>query len=100
MNILDIKVIKKEEKPLVGRTEVELESYYTAAVPDRKVIRKALADAMHVEQDVIIIEKIMPTQGFGKAKVTASVYNNKELMTKLTPEYVIKRHDKKKKEAA
>jgi small subunit ribosomal protein S24e len=92
-----LKILSKEEKPLLARTEIVAEAGFEKALPDRKEIRKDLAHALKVEEEQVVVAKIEPINGVRKAKIIARVYEKKEDIAKLEAGFVLKRFNKVKK---
>ena len=79
---MNIKVIKKIERPLLSRTELEAEVYFDGATPKRTDLLKSLAAALKVSEDTVIIRRIYTNFGARSAKFTANIYKTKEDLLK------------------
>lgn len=97
--MVDLKIIEKKESKILVRTQVTAEAAFTKALPNRDEVKGALAKALKVEEDCIVVAKIDPVNGQRKARVIARIYEKKEDAAKIEAKHIIKRHSKPKKEA-
>ena len=79
---MNIKVIKKIERPLLSRTELDAEVHFDGATPKRTELLKSLAAALKVSEDIVIIRRIYTNFGARSAKFTANIYKTKEDLLK------------------
>jgi small subunit ribosomal protein S24e len=79
---MDVKIISKTEKPLLERTELIGEIGFEAVTPSRVDVRKKMATALNVSEDLIVVTKITPMFGERKAKLAVNLYKKKECLQK------------------
>ncbi|MEM0173998.1 MAG: 30S ribosomal protein S24e [Sulfolobaceae archaeon] len=85
-------VEKLIENNVIGRKEVFLKLFHIGiGTPSRKEIRAAVAKALSVPEDLIVIRKIFTTYGTGISNARIHVYNSKEILMKFEPKYLIDR---------
>ncbi|MGQ9529918.1 MAG: 30S ribosomal protein S24e [Candidatus Bathycorpusculaceae bacterium] len=91
---MDIKIISEEKNPLLKRREVQfqVEHTQTGSTPPRLEIRKAVANALKTDVDLVIIKKFKTKTGTHIAVGTANVYDSIEEARLIEPEYIIKRN--------
>jgi small subunit ribosomal protein S24e len=75
---MDVKIISKTEKPLLERTELVGEIGFEAVTPSRADVRKKMATALNISEDLIVVTEIMPNFGERKAKLAVNIYKKKE----------------------
>ncbi|MCP3682272.1 MAG: 30S ribosomal protein S24e [bacterium] len=95
---MQIKIIAKNEKPLLSRTEIEAELEFSAATPRRAELKKQLAEGLKVSPDLVVIRKTVQAFGNREAKLYANIYKTKEDVDKYESQVFLKRGESKKKE--
>lgn len=75
---MQLKITKKEEKPLLARSEVSAELSYDAVTPNRQETKKALAKELKAAEETLVIKTIKPVFGERMSIVTAEVYRSAE----------------------
>ena len=74
-----MKVLSKEEMPLLSRTKIEFEiEHITNKTPSEKEIIKKIADGEKIQDGLISIKHIYTNYGFGKSKIIAYLYKDKK----------------------
>jgi len=85
-------VEKIVENNVIGRKEVFVKLFHIGTgTPSRKEVKKTVASALSVAEDLIVIRKIFTNYGAGISNVRLHVYNNKEVLAKFEPKYLIDR---------
>lgn len=69
-------IISKEERPLLGRTDVQASISFEGATPSRKDVRKDVAKALGEKIEHVIVKTIKTGYGGQSAHVEAAVYKN------------------------
>ena len=96
---MNIKVIKKIERPLLARTELQAEVHFDGATPKRSELQKALATALKISEDIVIVRRIYTNFGARSAKFTANIYPTKEeLISNELPIFLNKGKPREKKQ--
>jgi len=79
---MNIKIIKKIERPLLERTELQGEMHFDGATPKRTELQKSLAAALKAPEDAVAVRRIYTNFGTRSAKFTANIYKTKEDLLK------------------
>ena len=96
---MEVKVVEKNENQLLRRTEVRFEVDHSGtATPKRLDVRKQLADALGVPEEMVVIEKFSTMHGRQVASGLARAYDSKERLTELEPKFLLERGQPKKEE--
>ena len=75
---MDLKQIQETESPLLKRKEMEFEVSYDKVTPKAGDIKKAVAEKLKKNEDVIVVKKIEQLYGISKAKIFVKVYDSPE----------------------
>jgi len=97
---MKLKIISKEEQPLLDRNYYDIELEFEKVTSTREEIINEFTKIEKTEKEKIIVDKINTFFGKKMASARIYVYNTKEALNKLTPNFLIKRHQKNKKEEA
>ncbi|MGM5484978.1 MAG: hypothetical protein ACQEP1_03855 [Nanobdellota archaeon] len=89
---MKVKIVEKQEQPLLSRTELKAEVEFDKEIPSRQFMREQVAKAVKGNQEMIIIERIVSKFSSRKADVFAHVYKDKAKMEKFVRDYMKKRH--------
>ncbi|MDI6691465.1 MAG: 30S ribosomal protein S24e [Candidatus Bathyarchaeota archaeon] len=91
---MDIKIISDKKNPLLKRREVQfqVEHTQTGSTPPRLEVRKAVANALKTDVDLVVIKKFETKTGAHAAIGIANVYDSVEQLKLIEPEYIIKRN--------
>jgi small subunit ribosomal protein S24e len=91
---MKIKIISDQKNELLKRREVtfQVEHNQTGATPSRLEVRKAFADTLKVNADLVFIKKFETKTGTRTALGIANVYDSLEQAKLIEPEYIIKRN--------
>jgi ribosomal protein S24E len=91
---MDIKIISDEKNTLLKRREVyfQVEHTQTGSTPPRLEVRKAVANALKTDIDLVVIKKFETKTGTHIAIGLANVYDSIEQARLIEPEYIIKRN--------
>ena len=97
MSFVEVNVVSEKENPLLKRKEITFEIKGIKATPSRNEIIKQIAAMKNAEEEKIVITEI--NQLFGKSMLTGTlnIYDDKETMRKIEPEYLMKRGKKEEK---
>ena len=94
---MKIKILAKDEQPLLYRQQVKLEVEFDAEVPNRAFLKEQIAKFLKVDMELVMVEKISSKFGQRKADVVVHVYNDKAKLDSFVPAHIKKRHEPKKK---
>lgn len=89
---MELKIVEKDENPLLKRTEVRFEvDHAGAATPKRLDVRKQLAGELGVPEDTVVIEKFATMHGRQVASGIARAYDSRERLEELEPKHLLER---------
>lgn len=71
-----MKLLKKEEKPLLGRTDALVEIEFQGAVPSLPEMKKKAALEMKTKEELVDVYKVEPVYGEQKVKAIIHAYND------------------------
>jgi len=91
---MDLKIIKKQDNPLLSRTEIEAEaSFFNEPTPKKEDIKKKISSMEKADEKLVVVKNVYGNFGAGKASVLAYVYKSEDKLKKIEPK------KKEKKEA-
>lgn len=95
---MNVKLIAETDMPLFSRKRLDFEINYSGSkTPSKEEVKKMVAAAQKVKEEVVVVKHIYPEFGSSKAKVVAHVYNTLQDLAKFEPK---KKEGKKKAEVA
>jgi len=91
---MEIKIISEKENPLLKRREIsfQVEHSQTGSTPPRLEVRKALAEALKKEENLVFVKKISTKTGMRTAVGIANIYDSVEQSKLVEPSHIIKRN--------
>lgn len=101
---MDVEVTSKTENKLFSRKEVLAKVTFTGPTPKRADIKTEVANKIVANPENCVLRNIASEFGMKRVKVILHAYENKELMMKNEPSYILVREgvkpkpEKKKKE--
>ncbi len=95
---MHVEFIKREKNPLLRREEILFEIKDIKATPSRKEILEKLSALLAKDKELIVVKNIKNVFGTGKAEGLAYLYDSKEILKNLEPEFILKRLSKEKEE--
>ncbi len=91
---MDLKIIKKQDNPLLSRIEVEAEAeFFNAPTPKKEDVKKKIVSMEKADEKLVVIKNIYGNFGSGKASVLAYIYKSEDELKKIEP----KKKEKKAK---
>jgi small subunit ribosomal protein S24e len=101
---MEVKITSQNENPLLKRKEIRFEVDHdkTGSTPARLEIRKAVANALKANVDLVFVKRFETKTGTHTAVGTANLYDSVEQAKLIEPEYIVKRNippEKPKEEA-
>lgn len=101
---MEVKVVSARDNPLLKRKEVQFRVEHGPAgkTPGRLEVKRALADALRVNEELVFVERMRTLTGTSTAVGIANVYASMEQARLVEAGYVVKRNlpEKPKEEAA
>jgi len=90
---MEIKVISEKENQLLKRKEIHFQLRHdAAATPPRMEIRRAVADALKANIDLIFVKRCVTRPGMHTAIGVATLYDSLDQAKLIEPEYIVKRN--------
>ena len=80
---MNLKIISKEEEPLLSRIKVTAELEFENGTPSREEIKTRLVKDLGKDEKLIVVKKIHTKYGLKKAQNSAYAYENEEDMKKI-----------------
>ncbi|WP_048150032.1 30S ribosomal protein S24e [Palaeococcus ferrophilus] len=89
---MEIRIIEKKENPLLGRTEIYFEVEHEGEpTPSRQEVKGKLVAMLDLNAGTTVIQYIRSNFGSRVSKGYAKVYETRERMLEVEPEYVLRR---------
>lgn len=86
MSSMDLKIIKKQDSPLLSRVEIEAEaSFFNEATPNKESVKKKIVAMEKADEKLVIVKNICGGFGIGKADVLAYIYKSEDELKKIEP---------------
>ncbi len=94
MSRMKVKIVSEKENVLLKRKEVVFEVNHqdVGSTPPRMEVKKALANLLGVDQDLVFIKRYETKTGTLTALGRANIYSNIEQAKSIEPEYILKRN--------
>jgi len=90
---MEVKIISEKENQLLKRKEVRFQIKHAAAsTPPRLEIRKAVADALKANVDLVFVKRFVTKSGMHIAIGVANLYDTVDHAKLVEPEYIVKRN--------
>ena len=79
---MKLKIIQEKDSKLFNRKELTYESSFEGKTPKNEEVKKAIAEAAKVKEDLILIKKIHQKFGTPTATIYAKIYATEEALKK------------------
>jgi small subunit ribosomal protein S24e len=91
---MEVKIISEDQNSLLKRREVRftVEHGDTGSTPPRKEMRRAVANALKADENLVFIKRFSTKTGTSTAVGIANVYDSSEQAKRIEPEYIVKRN--------
>ena len=91
---MEVKIVSTKENPLLKRKEVDfrIEQDLKGKTPARLEVKKALADKLKINEELIFVKKMRTMTGTNTAVGIANAYEKIEQAKFIEPEYIRKRN--------
>jgi len=86
--------VSQKKNPLLKRNEIQfqVEHSQTGSTPPRTEVRKAIANILKKDENVVFVKKLQTKTGSVIAVGLANVYDSLEQARLIEPNYIIKRN--------
>jgi len=84
---MDLKIINKQDNPLLSRMEMELEAVFSnEATPKKGDIKKSIATTQKADEKLVVVKDVYGDFGAGKADVLVYIYKSEDELKKVEPQ--------------
>lgn len=96
---MEINIIQKTENPLLDRTEVKFDCEYQGeSTPKILEVKNRLVAVLDVDKNLLVVDKLKPQFGEGKAIGYAKIYDSSESLSTIERQYVVEKNQEPSKE--
>ena len=90
---MDLKIIKKQDNPLLSRVEIDADAdFFNEPTPKKEDIKKKIASMEKADEKLVVVKNIHDQFGSCKASVLVYIYKSEDELKKTEPK---KKEDKK-----
>ncbi|MDI6723488.1 MAG: 30S ribosomal protein S24e [Methanobacterium sp.] len=87
---MDIEIKDKNENPLLNRTEIHFDCIYQGeATPKIMDIKNKLVALLDADKKLLVVDKVLPKFGEGRADGYAKIYDSEENLNKIEAKHVL-----------
>lgn len=80
---MNLKSLQEKENKLLDRKECLFEATFDSSTPKESEVKKSIAAAGKVSEDLIAIKKIAQGYGIKKARISAHIYRSQEQLKRV-----------------
>ena len=96
---MEINITQKNKNPLLDRTEIEFDcTYQGESTPQVLEVKNRLVAVLDVDKNLLVVDKLKPQFGEGKALGYAKVYDSKESLKSIEKKHVLDKNQEAVKE--
>jgi small subunit ribosomal protein S24e len=97
---MEINITQKTKNPLLNRTEIEFEcTYQGESTPKILEVKSRLVAVLDVDKNLLVVDKLKPQFGEGKALGYAKLYDSAENLSSIERKHVLEKNQEASKEA-
>lgn len=90
---MEVNIIEKNENPLLNRTEIDFVCLYQGeATPRILDVKSKLVALLDADKELLVVDKIQPFFGEGRARGYAKIYDSKESLTEIETKHVLEKN--------
>ncbi len=98
---MEINITQKTENPLLDRTEIEFDcTYQGESTPKILDVKSRLVAVLDVDKKLLVVDKLKPQFGEGKAVGYAKLYDSQESLSSIERKHVLEKNQEPEKEEA
>ncbi|MCE5213093.1 MAG: 30S ribosomal protein S24e [Methanobacterium sp.] len=98
---MEINITQKTENPLLDRTEIQFDcTYQGESTPKVLEVKNRLVAVLDVDKNLLVVDKLKPQFGEGKAKGYAKLYDSAISLTQIEKKHIIEKNQAPQKEVA
>lgn len=97
---MEIEIKEKIENPLLNRTEIQFDCIYAGeATPKTLDIKNKLVALLDADKNLLVVDKVLPKFGEGKAAGYAKLYDSEENLNKIETKHVLAKNQEQPQES-
>lgn len=91
---MEVKIVSEDQNVLLKRREVSfmVEHADSGSTPQRKEIRRAVANALKADENLVFLKRFSTKTGTSTAVGSANVYDSVEQAKRIEPGYIVNRN--------
>lgn len=83
---MNLKILKKQDNPLLSRIEIEAEAdFFNEPTPKKDDVKKKISAMEKADEKLVVVKNIYNNFGAGKASVLAYIYKSEDELKKIEP---------------
>lgn len=87
---MEIEITEKSENPLLNRTEIHFDCIYTGeSTPGIMDVKNKLVALLDADKNLLVVDKVIPKFGEGKAQGYAKVYDSEENLKEIEQKHIL-----------
>lgn len=95
---MEIEITDKVENPLLDRTEIHFDCLYQGeSTPKVLDVKNRLVAFLNVDKSLLVVDKVKPLFGEGKAQGYAKLYNSQESLSEIERKHVLEKNQEPQK---
>ncbi|MBI5681151.1 MAG: 30S ribosomal protein S24e [Methanobacterium sp.] len=96
---MEIEIREKIENPLLNRTEIHFDCIYQGeSTPKVLDIKNKLVALLDADKNLLVVDKVLPNFGEGKADGYAKIYDSEENLNEIETEHVLAKNKETQEE--
>jgi small subunit ribosomal protein S24e len=96
---MDIEIKEKTENPLLNRTEIQFDCIYQGESTPKVIdVKNKLVALLDADKNLLVVDKVLPKFGEGKAEGYAKIYDSEENLNKIEAKHVLAKNQEPQKD--
>ena len=96
---MEIDIKEQVENPLLNRTEIRFDCIYQGeSTPKVLEVKKRLVAQLNVDKNLLVVDKVNPSFGEGRADGYAKLYDSEEKLVQIEKQHVLEKNKEPVKE--
>jgi small subunit ribosomal protein S24e len=98
---MEIDIKEQVENAVLNRTEIHFDCIYQGeSTPKVLDIKNRLVAQLNVDKNLLVVDKVKPSYGEGRADGYAKLYDSEEKLVQIEKEHVVKKNTEASQEEA
>ena len=98
---MEIDIKEQIKNPLLNRTEIHFDCIYQGETTPQVIeIKNRMIALLNVDKNLLVVDKIKPIFGEGRADGYAKLYNSEENLLRIEKQHVLDKNKEPEKEEA